>query len=240
MRKILTAVAFLCFAHASAAAQDFVFPTAADYPKIKKSAKTCEDFVPPEFRIVKKAVGDLNRDQQPDCFLAIKGGDARFLNENSGALAFDTNPRVLLILFKEKTGYRLAQQSDTFIRAPESATMEEPFEDATIENNVLQLDFQHFLSAGGWGAGRYLYKFRYQNNRFALIGVDRMRWQRNTGDYEDRSYNFLSGKVKTTIGNNSEERPQKTSRRAFKLKRLKTLNTFKRVFGWEIEPNVFV
>lgn len=242
MNKILIALALLFLAQTIVAAQEFVFPTATDYPQIKTSGDKIEEFVPRGWTVVSRVSGDLNADKQPDCVLIVKAGDNRFLNKNDGlgAQVFDTNPRVLLILFKAQNGYRLAQQSNGFIKIPDAPTMEEPFQEATIKNGVLELIFQIFYSAGSWGMSNYTYKFRYQNAEFALIGADKSENMRNTGEYEDRSYNFLTRKVRIEIGNNSEDRPQKVRLRAFKFKELKTLNTLKEPFAWEIEPNSFI
>lgn len=244
MNKILITL-FLLFNFAAVSpAQDFVVPAESDYPQLRKEASKCEDFVPQKWELVSKASGDLNRDNAPDCVLVIKGTDAKFRNKNDGlgADVYDTNPRILVILFKNagKNLYELAKQSNSFIVMPDSPTMTEPFQEAAVKNGVLQLSFEQWSSAGSWAAAQTSYKFRFQNGDFVLIGADKTESMRNSGEMEIRSYNFLTRKVRIETGNFSSDKKGKVIWRAFKLDKLKTFDTFKAPFGWEIERDYYI
>ena len=184
----------------------------------------------------------MNGDKNPDSVLIAKANYARFLNKNEGLGAdpFDTNPRMLVVLFKSAGEYKIAKQSSTFIIVPESPVMAEPFKSVNIKNAVLQLDFELWYSAGSWSASEYSYKFKFQNREFQLIGADKTVLARNTGESETRSYNFLTGKMKITTGNIEEDKKSKAKLKTFKLKKLKTFETFKKPFSWEIETDYFL
>jgi hypothetical protein len=225
-----------------AVGQDFTVPTNSDYPKLPEHGRSIEDFVPKDWKIVAKALGDLNADSSPDCALVIKANDAKFLNKNDGlgVDVYDTNPRVLIILFKDKEGYKIAGQSNTFIKTPDSPTMSEPFQTVKIRNGILQMDFEQWYSAGSWAASQYLYKFKFLNKKFVLIGADKTESMRNSGSTETRSYNFLTNKVKITIGNFATDDKKRVRWKTYKLKKLKTLDTFKEPFSWEIESDYYI
>lgn len=243
MKKLLIILMTLLIS-ASAFGQDFKFPTEADYPTLEQYGQKAEDFVPKNWKIMAKAFGDLNGDKAPDGVLVVKGSESKFLNKNDGLgeEIYDTNPRMLIILFKNPLANRfeLAAQSSTFVFVPDSPTMSEPFQSLKIKNGVIQLDFEIWYSAGSWGTSRASYKFRYQNGEFALIGADKTESMRNTGETETRSYNFLTKKMSVTTGNFTPKTKDKVIWRKVKIGELKTLRTFVKPFEWEVEKDYFI
>jgi len=229
---------------AAAFAQDFKMPAASDYPSLEKYGQKIEDFVPKNWKLVTKAFGDLNGDKIQDGVVVVKGNNREFINKNDGlgVPEFDTNPRMLIILFGGDAGkrYEIAEQSNSFIIIPESPTMAEPFKSAKIKNGVLQLDFEQWSSAGSWGATEMSYKFKYLNGEFVLIGADKTESMRNTGETETRSYNFLTNRMSITTGNFAGKAKPKTRWKTFRVKESKTFRTFREPFGWEIEPDYFL
>jgi hypothetical protein len=221
--------------------QDFIRPQRSDYPNLPKSGKAINDFVPQDWETVAKAEGDLNGDKRADCALVIKAKLGKFLNKHDGlgSNPFDTNPRILVILFQDKDGYRLAKQSNTFILPPDSPVREEPFQDMTIKKGVLELNFQLFSSAGSWSTSSSSYRFKFLNDEFVLIGADKTDSMRNSGEMESRSYNFVTGRVKISTGNFSSDR-EKVRWKTYKIKKLKTLDTFKAPFSWKIERDYYL
>lgn len=221
--------------------QDFNRPQNSDYPNLPKSGKSINDFIPKDWETVGKAQGDLSGDKIEDCALVIKAKLRKFLNKNDGLGSdpFDTNPRILVILFQDKDGYKIAKQSNTFIVAPASPTEEEPFQEVSIKTGVLQLSFQLFSSAGSWSTTSSAYRFKFLNGEFVLIGADKTDSMRNSGEMESRSYNFLTSKLKVSNGNFSSDR-QKVRWKTYRLKKLKTLNTFKAPFSWKIGSDYYL
>jgi hypothetical protein len=232
-------VSFGSFQHVFS--QDFNSPQNSDYPNLPKSGKSISDFVPKDWETVGKAPGDLNGDKLEDCALVIKANLSKFLNKNDGLGSdpFDTNPRILVILFKDKDGYKIAEQSNTFIVAPDSPTMLEPFQEVRIKNGILELSFELFSSAGSWSTTSSSYRFKFLNGEFVLIGADKTDSMRNSGEMESRSYNFLTSKLKVSTGNFSSDR-QKVRWKTYRLKKLKTLDTFKAPFSWKIESDYYL
>ncbi|MEK6336137.1 MAG: hypothetical protein AABM67_14495 [Acidobacteriota bacterium] len=235
---------FICVSFTSSQnvfSQDFNRPRNSDYPNLPKSGKSINDFVPKDWETVGKAQGDLNGDKIEDCALVIKANLGKFLNKNDGLGSdpFDTNPRILVILFKDKDGYRIAKQSNTFIVPPESPTEEEPFQEVSIKKGVLELSFKLFSSAGSWSTTSSLYRFEFLKGEFVLVGADKTDSMRNSGEMKSRSYNFLTSRLKVTTGNFSSDL-EKVRWRTYRLKKLKTLDTFKAPFSWKIEADYYL
>jgi len=242
MNKLLIIFIFVSFgSFQTVFSQDFNRPRGSDYPNLPKSGKSINDFVPKDWETVGKALGDLNGDQSEDCALVIKANLTKFLNKNEGlgSDTFDTNPRILVILFKDRDGYKIAKQSNTFIVAPDSPTNTEPFQDVKIKNGVLELSFELFSSAGSWSMTSSSYRFKFLHSEFVLIGADKTDSMRNSGEMESRSYNFLTSRLKVSTGNFSSDR-DKVRWKTLKLKKLKTLDTFKAPFSWKIEREYYL
>ena len=235
---------FICVSFGSSQnvfSQDFNLPRKSDYPNLPKSGKSINDFVPKDWETVGKAQGDLNGDKIEDSALVIKANLSKFLNKNVGlgSHPFDTNPRILVVLFKDKDGYKIAKQSNTFIVAPDSPTQLEPFQEVRIKNGILELSFELFSSAGSWSMTSSSYRFKFLNGEFVLVGADKTDSMRNSGEMKSRSYNFLTSRLKVSTGNFSSDR-EKVRWRTYRLKKLKTLDTFKAPFSWKIESDYYL
>lgn len=221
----------------------FLFPKDGDLPKIVTHAKNVSAFVPRGWHIESTAKGDLNGDAFPDQALFIKGTARKYIqkNEGLGQNPFDTNPRALLIVFFDPStkGYRLIEKS-SLIPIPDSPTMSEPLESMTIKNGVLKIHLSVWFSAGSWSTSNTTYSFRYQNDKFVLIGADSSDYQRNTGHEAKCSINFLTSKVKITISDplDSEGLHVTSSTRWQRLKssKLRSLSSFQKPYAWEVIP----
>jgi hypothetical protein len=244
MKKLLAVLIFVYNCSVVFAQDDFKFPTESDYPKLLAAARSFDEFVPQNWKLKGKATGDLNGDKIQDAVLVVQGTRAEFIQKNDGLGGdeFNTNPRMLIIIFKNapENRYELIEQSKTFIITPDSPTMTEPFQSVKIRNGVLQLDFEIFYSAGSWGTSQSSYKFKYINGEFALIGADKIESMRNTGETETRSYNFLTNKMSVTTKNFSDDAKVKTKRKTYRVGKLKTFRTFAKPFDWEIERDYFL
>ena len=240
MKKLI--MCFILLAGIQAAnAQEFPVPTKSDYPEINVSGKKTADFVPSGWKIIGAAKGDLNSDKIPDAALAVIGTSAKFITKGKFIQleGFDSNPRMLIVLFGEKDGYKLAEKSDTMIAAANGPQMEEPFDSIEIKNGILQITQHIFMNAGGWSTSSHIYKFRFQKNEFALIGADYNSVRRNSGEVENRSYNFLTRKVRIETGSISNDKT-KNRIRNFKPTETKTLRNFSSPFEYEIEKDFYI
>ncbi len=248
MKTLLLMLLLLVASGAALAQEDstFIFPSDSDYPSIKKTGKKVSQFVPSKWKIAGIAYGDLNGDKTKDCAVYIKGKFVKFKQKNDGfgPPEFDTNPRVLFMLFSNpKTGnYELAEQTKSFIPIPESPTMEEPFEEMSIKNGVLKIHFALWFNAGSWSRSDTSYAFRLKEKRFVLIGADQTDFQRNSGEETSFSYNFLTGKVKISTNSNDGEMLDelRTKWTSIPSRKLRALSSFKSLYEWQPIPNHYL
>lgn len=222
---------------------NFVIGQDFSYPSINKQGKNIDGFIPKGWSLLDSAEGDLNNDKHKDIALVIQHNDSVLLikKELDNTDTVLTQPRILIILFYNTATnqYQLVEQSNTFILNHDNPNMEDPYQDILINNGILKISFQIFMNVGSWGMSDNFYKFRYQEHDFVLIGADYNYTHRGSGETENRSYNFLTSKVKIstgTINNNT----QKISWRKFNIKKLKTLKTFIRPFTWEVEKYYYL
>lgn len=213
------------------------------YPTIKSNGQSITNFIPDGWKVLDSASGDLNGDKHADIAFILQHRDSVGVvkTENGYSDTLITQPRVLVLGFYngETKQYDLVEQSNSFILNHDNPNMDEPFQDISISSGVLKIDFYIWYSMGGWGMSTNSYKFRYQDNQFQLIGADYNSSNRSSGETEDRSYNFLTKKVKVTTGNFSTDK-HKSLLRAFDFKELQNLKTFKEPFTYEVEKDFYI
>ena len=174
-----------------------------------QKAKTVNDFIPKGWKKILTTNGDLNKDKLEDTVIVIEKEDKKNIKKNDGfgPEELNLNPRILLILFKQKDGtYILASKNDKgFIKSEgndNNPALMDTLDDIIIKNNVLKIVFNYFMSAGSWWTSTDIYIFRFQNNVFELIGYESNAYMRNTGEEEGTSINFSTNKAKITTGGN--------------------------------------
>lgn len=167
--------------------------------KLVNGGKQVKDFVPENWVIIEQVTGDLNKDKLDDIALVIQATDPKNIlaNDGLGADTIDTNPRSLIVLFKDTNGngYNLAVKNDSFILSHEDPVMANPFSNITIKNGTLKLHFSSWASAGTWYMSNNTYVFRYQDNDFTLIGADYQETHRASGETTEFSINFLTKNI---------------------------------------------
>jgi hypothetical protein len=235
MRRLLTTIFLLTFGFAFG--QDF------SYPNINKQGQDINSFLPYGWILLDSTQGDLNKDNHNDLVFIIQHKDSvtvikKDFDNNDTVI---TQPRVLIILFYNPTTnqYQLLEQNNSFILNHDNLNIEDPYQDISINKGVLKIDFHVFMNMGGWGMSNNSYKFRYQGNEFCLIGADYNYVHRGSGETEERSYNFLTKKVKVAMSTIESDK-QKTTWRTIVLKELKTFKTFKQPFTWEVEKDNYL
>ena len=177
-----------------------------------QKAKTVNDFIPKGWKKILTANGDLNKDKLEDTVIVIEKEDKENIKKNDvlGPDYLNLNPRILLILFKQKDGaYILVAKNDKgFIKSEgseDNPALMDTLSNISINKNVLKITFNYFMSAGSWNTSSDTYIFRFQNNVFELIGYESDSYMRNSGDEEKISINFSTNKVKSTTGGNMFE-----------------------------------
>ena len=174
-----------------------------------QKAKTVNDFIPKGWKKILTTNGDLNKDKLEDTVIVIEKEDKKNIKKNDGfgPEELNLNPRILLVLFKQKDGtYILASKNDKgFIKSEgndDNPSLMDTLDDIIIKNNVLKIVFNYFMSAGSWWTSTNVYIFRFQNNVLELIGYESNAYMRNTGEEEGTSINFSTNKAKITTGGN--------------------------------------
>lgn len=206
---------------------------------LNNEGQNLQDLVPVNWRILKKAKGDLNNDGLEDLVFAIQNTDSTNIktNEGFGADWVDLNPRVLGIYFGTNSGgFTKKLQSNDFIIKKERPTMDEPLSSIYIDKNgILMIRFHFWFSAGTSGTSNRTYKFRFHENAFKLIGYDAYHANRMTTETTEYSINFLSERMKISKGSYTLNEPQSVEWKSFDLKELKTIRGMGEPFDWEFE-----
>ena len=168
-----------------------------------------KSFVPKNWKILEKVQGDLNQDGQADIALIIEdtNPDHFVSNAGLGTNVLNVNERKLLVLFKQPSGYQLIASNHSLPTEgdAESPCLADPLgetEALSIQKGVLKIHLHYWLSCGSWYVTNHIYTFRYQDRAFKLIGYDVNDFHRASGDITARSINFITGKVKSTTGEN--------------------------------------
>lgn len=168
-------------------------------------ASKIETFIPKGWKklIVKK--GDLNKDKIDDVVLLIQKNDPKNFREAyspvfAPANHVDFNPQIILILFKDTNSqYNLVAKNDKGFFPSDGIAFENALEtivdedSITIKNNTLRI-YTFFEGIRTLSSIEYI--FRYQNNRFELIGLETKNT--NLSDYMDTiefSINFSTKKL---------------------------------------------
>lgn len=159
------------------------------------------DFIPKDYVEFEKYFGDLNKDGLDDCVLIIKRTDITINVIDRFDKKVDRNRRGIIVLFKTKNGYQLADKNyNCFSSENEDGGVYFP-RDLWIEIQKEKL-YVHY------GHGRYgywEYTFRFQNSIFELIGYDSSS-NRGPVTNTEISINFLTKKklIKENTNENAE------------------------------------
>ena len=169
-----------------------------------QKASKVEDFIPKGWKSIIVKKGDLNKDKIDDVVLLIQKNDPKNFRKVEDGTNLDFNPVVMLVLFKDTNSqYNLVAKNDKGFIPSEGKAHEEvlqSIEDSnsiTIKNNTLKIyTLWEGPSAASTSSTNYV--FRYQNNRFELIGLEiRSGGNSNYTDYESfvASINFSTKKL---------------------------------------------
>lgn len=175
-------------------------------------------FVPPGWKLVQSAVGDLNKDEQPDAVLVIQQDEPANIVEHDGlgVPELNLNPRRLLVLLYTANGYRQVLATDRFLPTEHdehTPCLADPIEEGGgvgISRGLLTVNLTYWLSCGSYSVSSYQFKFRYEDDRFRMIGLDTDSFSRSSGEQYQTSINYLTGKRKRTTGLNmfNESKPE--------------------------------
>ncbi len=165
-------------------------------PQIRETAHRSIDFVPTGWKLYDKVEGDLNGDGRDDAALVIQLNDPSGVISNRDGLGvdlYDKNPRMLLVALSDEHGQlRLAGRNLRIIPDWDSPTISDPYGSMAIRDGKLWLYLEFFANAGGWTMFNQTFQFRWNGKSMALIGYDYNEVQRNSGETNSISVNYLT------------------------------------------------
>lgn len=220
----------ICLAVSQPSAPDAGEPPGLRAPAavLPTSAVSVAGFAPRGWGVELARKGDLNGDGWPDLVAILKGRDPNCIVTNAGVPnAIDTNPRQLLVAFGSKSGFVLRAISATIIPRIDDPYMDDPFDpDAlTIRRGVLSLGLNYWRSMGGWRSYSTKLSFRWDGKQMRLIGYDRDALQRNSGETEVVSINFVTGRASIIKGSLEDDIEDNRQWQRIPAQKIETLET---------------
>lgn len=203
------------------------------------------DFVPKDWKIIDTATGDLNNDSVDDLAFVIEYHlpitENRAYGDNDTELIKEfQQPRVLAIYFKNKISgkYIFASQNNNFIlRSKEGGSMGDPLKSIDIDHQHLRLSFE----GGNQWRWKLNYEFKFQNKEWGLIAANTTYYHHISGEMTEKKYDFLDRRVFQTIGNIFNRSAGNTAtEEILYFTGLRTFNTFKKPWTWEITKDNFL
>jgi hypothetical protein len=122
---------------------------------------------------------------------------------------YDTNPRILMVAFANAAGgFDLELENHTLIARTTEPSVQDPLDPngvqeggVAIKNGTLQVTLGYF----GGNMGHLTYTFRFQADRFALIGYDSVDVERSSGTIAQVSVNYATRRMEHSVGKISDD-----------------------------------
>jgi hypothetical protein len=209
----------ICLATPAFAFDDDDVPPAT-IPTLPATASAVENFAPTGWTVEAKATGDLDGDGQPDAAFVLHGTDPKLVLRNPSGIGgdeIDTNPRIFAVAVAATSGFRLAAQNATLIPRRTQPNIDDAFSadgGLSVLRGSVRVKISLFANAGGWGMSNVAFTFRLKDGTLRLIGYDRTDTQRNTGETETVSINYLSGRMSDATGRIDDDKETKVWRKA--------------------------
>jgi hypothetical protein len=166
-----------------------------------------QKYVPAGWKAIGSAQGKLNAKSSGDAVLVIEKDDPslRIKNDNLGQEMLNLNPRKLLFLTKTQQSYLQVGFAEGFIPSEgskDSPCLSDPLEEGNVEiiKGVVSITLRYWLSCGSYDVTSRTFKFRPENGKHRLIGVEAESFSRAGGGGVQVSAYYLTGKRKTTTG----------------------------------------
>ena len=170
---------------------------------------TAKSLAPQGWDILMATTGDLNKDQMPDIAMIVEKQKVDVVTYDDDGKVVHNHPRQLIVFFKTAKGYqRIVENNSIPVAQQPNSCLLDPLaeaEDIQISKGNLLVHFSYFMACGGWEWPRHSYTFRWQNQRFDLIGFDYNSFHRASGEETSKSYNFSTLKRKEIVGGNMFE-----------------------------------
>ena len=234
--RILINLLFLCCC-LTAPAQNFKFPA------VPAQGKTIKALIPAQWKVIDSVYGDLNGDKTEDLALILEFyasvKENRAYGDNTTELITEIQrPRVLTIYFKAGRNYKLITQNNNFIlRSEEGGAMGDPLRPLSIADNNLNFAFE---GGSGW-KWKLNYSFKYQGNDWQLTKAGNYAYHNSSGEMNDKQYDFVNKKrvvISGTVDNKDADNEK--MEQPLSVKTLRTFQSFKKPWTWEIGPDEYL
>lgn len=231
-------ILFFLLCHTAIYAQPFKFPVLPEY------GKSLESLIPSNWTVIDSVSGDLNNDKIKDMAFVIEFyrpvKESRAYGDNETEIITEVQkPRILAIYFRRSTNgaYRMVTQNNNFIlRSEEGGEMGDPLRPAKITANQLMLSFE---GGGNW-RWKLNYSFKYADKDWQLTHANNYAYQNGSGEMNDKQYDFVNKKRKTISGKINGAATNDTFEQPLIIKTLRTFNSFKKPWTWEINRDEFL
>lgn len=142
-----------------------------------------EGLIPKQYKLIKEAHGDLNKDGIDEKVVVYDMTDIE--DEINGT------DREVIVYKKNQQNWTVWYRSTKAVgNSKDGGMMGDPFEDIEIKNGVLLIR----QSGGSSWKWAHTDKYRYQNNRFELIGYTSF-YGRPCDYWEDIDFNVMTGRI---------------------------------------------
>lgn len=223
--------------------QTTVFAQNFKYPTLPTQGKSLTALIPTNWKLMDSVAGDLNNDQEKDIAFILEYHkevrENRAYGDNTTEIITEIQkPRILAVYFKQGGQYQLILQNNNFIlRSQEGGTMGDPLRPLGIDSNQLVLAFE----GGGEWRWKLNYTFRYRNKNWFLEKANNYYYNNASGEMTDKQYDFINRK-KTIISGTmfNREVAHETTSQDLQFKGLRTFQSFKKPWTWEIGPDEFL
>ncbi len=152
------------------------------------------------------AWGDLNQDGLKDVVVVATPRLAENMRVRDDGFEYNFNSPVMGIYFGTKDGkLNLYKEYENTIPGTEDESYFIELEMEISEKGVLSLNVEHFYTAGAVNTDYNIFRYRYQDNDFYLIGADTGALSRLSGENEVVSINYLTHKKQTIVSDVFDE-----------------------------------
>jgi hypothetical protein len=161
-------------------------------------------YAPKGWRVIMAATGHLFGARSDDVALIVEDQNPTNIirNESLGASELNANPRILLLLTKQGESYVVKGRYEDFLPSEgdlDNTCLADPLMEGPgveIKSRQLIIGLQYWHSCGSWYVNRNTFKFRPEEDRMRLIGMDSWGFHRGTGMGDTSSINYLTGRKK--------------------------------------------
>lgn len=232
-------VLFFLLCHTAIYAQPFIFP------ELPASGKSLASLTPSNWKVIDSVYGDLNNDNINDMALVLEFyrpvKENRAYGDNDTELITEVQkPRILAIYFRRSANgaYRLITQNNDFmLRSEEGGAMGDPLRPMHIDANQLSLSFE---GGGNW-RWKLNYSFKYKEKDWQLVKANNLAYHSSSGEMNNKLYDFINKTQKVITGTmNQNILADTTFEQPLTIKTLRTFNSFKKPWTWEIKTDEFL